>query len=177
MSKDNIIHDCNPPFDVRSVYLDVFKAFDWVWHDGLIYELKRCGVPGMLLSILQSFLKDRKQRTVLDGQCSNWGDILGGVPKGSIPGTTAFSADLKCNGKLFADATSLLTVAQEPYAAAGDLNSDLKLISKWAQDCTVCPGSHFQETINNSFKNHHTDLAEGSLDARLCTRYNCVKNF
>ena len=43
--------------------------------------------------------------------------------------------------------------------------------------CTVCPGSHFQETINNSFKNHHTDLAEGSLDARLCTQYNCVKIF
>ena len=36
--------DCNPPLDVRSRYLDISKAFDRVWHDGLIYNLKRCGV-------------------------------------------------------------------------------------------------------------------------------------
>ena len=42
--------DCNPPFNVCSVYLDISKAFDRVWHDGLIYKLKRCGVSGNLLS-------------------------------------------------------------------------------------------------------------------------------
>ena len=73
--------DCNPPRDVRSVYLDISKAFDRVWHDGLIHKLKRCGVSEQLLSLIKSFLKDRKQRTVLNGQCSNWGDISGGVPQ------------------------------------------------------------------------------------------------
>ena len=38
--------DFNPPLDVRSVYYDISEAFDSVWHDGLIYELKRCGVSG-----------------------------------------------------------------------------------------------------------------------------------
>ena len=76
--------DCNPPLDVRSVYLDISKAFDRVWHDGLICKLKRCGVSGQLLFLIQSFLKDRKQRTVLNGQSSNWGDISAGVPQGSI---------------------------------------------------------------------------------------------
>ena len=46
---------CNPPIDVRSVYLDISKAFDRVWHDELIYKLKRCGVSGELLSLIQSF--------------------------------------------------------------------------------------------------------------------------
>ena len=50
---------CNPPLDVRSVYLDISKAFDRIWHDGLIYKLKRCGVSGQLLFLIQSFLKDR----------------------------------------------------------------------------------------------------------------------
>ena len=67
--------DCNPPLDVRSVYLDISKAFDRVWHEGLVYKLKRCGVSGQFLSLIQSFLKGRKQRTVLNGQSSNWGDI------------------------------------------------------------------------------------------------------
>ena len=61
---------CNPPLDVRSVYLDILKALDRVWHEGLIYKLKRCGVSEHLLSLIQSFLNGRKQRTVLNGQCS-----------------------------------------------------------------------------------------------------------
>ena len=44
--------DRNPPLDVRSVYLDISKAFDRVWHDGLVYKLKRCGVSGQLLSLI-----------------------------------------------------------------------------------------------------------------------------
>ena len=32
--------DCNPPLDVRSVYLDISKAFDRVWHGSLVYKLK-----------------------------------------------------------------------------------------------------------------------------------------
>ena len=76
--------DCNPPLDVRSVYLDISIAFDRVWHDGLIFKLKRCGVAGQLLSLIESFLNDLKQRTVLNGRCSNWGDILAGVPQVSI---------------------------------------------------------------------------------------------
>ena len=133
--------DCNPPLDVRSVYLDISKAFDRVWHDGLIYKLKRCGVSGQLLFLIKNFLKDRKQRTVLNGQSSSWGDISAGVPQGSILGPLFFlvyindlTEDLRCNVKLFADDTSLFTVVHDPNAAADDMNRDLELISQWAQN-------------------------------------------
>ena len=123
--------DCNPPLDVRTVYLDISKAFDRVWHDGLIYKLKRCGVSGQLLLLIQSFLKDRKQRTVLNGQSSNWGDISAGVPQGSILGPLFFlvyindlAVGLKCNVKLFADDTSLFTVVEDSHTAANDMNHD-----------------------------------------------------
>ena len=53
--------DCNPPLDVRSLFLDISKAFDRVWHDALIYKLKQCGVSGRFLALIISFLKDRKQ--------------------------------------------------------------------------------------------------------------------
>ena len=133
--------DCNPTLDVRSVYLDISKTFDRVWHVGLIYKLKRCGVSGQFLSLVQSFLKDRKQQTVLNGQCSNCGDVLAGVPQGSILGPlfclvyiNDLTADLKCHVKLFADDTSLFTVIQEPNAATEDMNHNLQLISKWAHN-------------------------------------------
>ena len=56
----------------------------------VLYKLKRCGEAGQLLSLMRSFLKNRKQQTVLNGQCSNWGDILAGVPQGSILGPLLF---------------------------------------------------------------------------------------
>ena len=52
--------DCNPPLDARSVYLDISKAFDRVWHEGLLYKLRRNGISGRLLLLIESFLANRK---------------------------------------------------------------------------------------------------------------------
>ena len=54
----------------RSVFLDISKAFDKVWHKELIFKLSQNGVSGNLLDILYGFLNDRKQRVVLNGQKS-----------------------------------------------------------------------------------------------------------
>ena len=51
--------------EVRSVFLDITKAFDKVWHKGLIFKLKQNGMSGKLLSILTDFLTLRKQGVVL----------------------------------------------------------------------------------------------------------------
>ena len=48
--------DCDPPLDARSVYLDISKAFDRVWHEGLLYKLRRNGISGRLLLLIESFL-------------------------------------------------------------------------------------------------------------------------
>ena len=39
-------------FEVRGVFLDTSKAFDKVWHEGLIFKLKQNGIPGNLLNLL-----------------------------------------------------------------------------------------------------------------------------
>ena len=72
--------DNNPTVDVRGVFLDISKAFDKVWHDGLVFKLKSYGVEGELLSLLKNYLQNREQRVVLNGQTSGWRKINSGVP-------------------------------------------------------------------------------------------------
>ena len=43
-------------FDVRSVFLNISKAFDKVWHDGLIFKLKQNDISGNILNVIK-FLK------------------------------------------------------------------------------------------------------------------------
>ena len=61
--------DCNLSKDVRGIFLDITKAFDRVWHKGLICKMKCIGMTGMPLKLLQSFLQNRHQQVLLNGQC------------------------------------------------------------------------------------------------------------
>ena len=135
----DIYQSLDQGYEVRGVFLDISKAFDKVWHKGLIHKLKQNGIGGPLLKILTDFLKSRKQRVVLNGQHSSWSDVLAGVPQGSILGPLLFliyindlSDGLQCNPKLFADDTSLFATVHNIKKATNDLNNDLTKITKWA---------------------------------------------
>ena len=56
------VFDANLSVDVRWVFVDLSKAFDRVWHDGLMYKLKILGICGNYYELLHSFLSDRHQR-------------------------------------------------------------------------------------------------------------------
>ena len=62
--------DANPSLGLRGVFLDLLKAFR-VWHDGLMNKLKSLGIWGNNYGLIHSFLSDRHQRMVLNGQSSN----------------------------------------------------------------------------------------------------------
>ena len=145
-------------FEVRGVFLDISKAFDKVWHEGLIYKLKQNGVAGDLLDTLTNFLKERKQRVVLNGQYSTWTNAEAGVPQGSILGPLLFllyindlPENLVSNPKLFADDTSLFSVIRNKYLSAQNLNEDLNKINHWAFQWKMSfnpdPSKQVQEVI------------------------------
>ena len=50
---------------MRSVFLDISKAFDKVWRKGLLFKLSQNGISGNLLDLLSSFLSDRKKESFL----------------------------------------------------------------------------------------------------------------
>ena len=110
----DIYQSLDQGYEVRGVFLDISKAFDKVWHKGLIHKLKQNRIGGLLLKLLTDFLKTQKQRVVLNGQHSSWSDVLAGALQGSILGPLLFlihindlSDGLQFNPKLFAGDTSL----------------------------------------------------------------------
>ena len=74
--------DSSSPVDVRGPFLDLTKAFHKVWHKVLVCTLKPYGVESELLSLLEFFLRNRKQRVALNGQNSDWRKTNSGVPQG-----------------------------------------------------------------------------------------------
>ena len=118
--------------ETRAVFLDISKAFDKVWHEGLLFKLKLNGISGNLLNVITDFLYQIKQKVVLNGQHSSWTNVQAGVPQGSILSPLFFliyindlSDGLNSNPKLFADDTSLFSVVQNINSTANALNSDL----------------------------------------------------
>ena len=122
------------------VFLDVSKAFDKVWHNGLIFKLKRFGITGILLSWF--FLENRIQRVVLNGKASQWERLHADVPQGSVLGPFLFLIiindlvdTLETDPHLFADDTSLLDIFFDPRLSCLKINRDLRKISDWGKVC------------------------------------------
>ena len=124
---------------MRGVFLDISKAFDKVWYDGLIFKLKSYGVESELLSLLKNYLQNREQRVVLNGQTSGWRKINSGFPQGSVLGPLLFLIYINdlpdgiismC--KIFADDTSLFSKVLDINKSVTELNTDLEKISQWA---------------------------------------------
>lgn len=125
--------------EVRAIFCDISKAFDRVWHKGILFKLKSVGISGSLLNWFTDYLKDRKQRVVLPGASSDWTSIKAGVPQGSILGPLLFILyindivdDIDSTIRLFADDTSLYIIVEDPVLAADQLNSDLLKVHQWA---------------------------------------------
>ena len=122
------------------------KAFDKVWHAEFVYKLRRNGICGDLIKTLNELLTNRKQRVVLNDQCQSWVEIQAGVLQGSILRPLLFliyvndlSIGLKCECKLFADDSSLFSVAHD--VSQSDIIKDLKLINDWVFQWKSVPRS------------------------------------
>jgi len=137
-----IYHDMDQGMDNCMAFLDASKAFDKVWHKGLLYKLQQIGINTDLVDWFSSYLNQRQIRTVIEGKSSQWATIYSSVPQGSILGPLLFLVyindiirNINSNIYLFADDTSITQTLDrnDPDQAVNILNEDLRTLTKWAQ--------------------------------------------
>ena len=123
--------DSTESLEVRAVFPNVSKAFDKVWHSGLIL--------GSLLKLFENYLSNRKHRVTLNGSFSEHSSTESGVPQGSVLGPLLvliyindLERNIKSNIIFFADDTMLFSIVIDAEISANELNHDLDIIHKWA---------------------------------------------
>ena len=134
---DRIARAFNRSGAIRAVAFDISKAFDRVWHAGLLQKLKSYEISGQIFGLISSFLRNKRLRVVLDGKSSQEYPVNAGVPQGSILGPTLFLLyindlpdDVIFNIAIYADDTTLYSNCDQ----ASDLWQQLELASELESD-------------------------------------------
>ena len=132
--------------ELLSVFIDFRKAFDKVWHKGLLFKLNKIGIRGSLHKWLSSYLSDRQQCVVIQGHKSRYRPIHAGVPQGSVMGPLLFLIyindicyNIKSIVQFYADDTSIFRVVKNRNAisAVNDMNDDLRVIQRLCKQWLV----------------------------------------
>ncbi|MES9994358.1 MAG: reverse transcriptase family protein [Candidatus Thiodiazotropha sp.] len=157
--------------EVRAIFCDISKAFDRVWHKGLLFKLHSVGISGSLLQWFTDYLANRKQRVVIPGASSNWSSVQAGVPQGSILGPLLFLLyindiveNINSSIRLFADDTTLYIIVDNPVQAAYQLNSDLSKIHQWANQWLVTFNPSKSESVIFSRKRNRPNHPQVLMD-------------
>ena len=144
----DIFHHICQSFDAKQyscmVFCDISKAFDKVWHRGLLFKLRQKGIKGKLLTWISNYLSDRKQKVQINNATSSLLSVNAGVPQGSVLGPLLFlvyvndiAENLLSLVRLFADDSSLFFSATNIQDIEGVINHDLAFISSWAKKWLV----------------------------------------
>ena len=154
--------------ECRVISLDISKAFDCVWHQGLLAKLQMFGLHHTLINWIGSLLSDRSIAVRVDGFLSNLHSINAGVPQGSVISSVLFI--LFINDLLTSTSSSIHSFADDTFlsssfssntndhastgiqlhrnTSASLLSNDLTVIKKWSKDNIVsCNQSKTKQAV------------------------------
>lgn len=169
--------------DASLVFLDISKAFDKVWHRGLLFKLRQLGLSDIILDWFSSYLDSRVQQVVVDGETSQSANIFAGVPQGSILGPLLFLIyindlveNLLCNVFLYADDTFLLDIFSDPVSSSIRINTDLNTMLNWGTIWKMIFSPPKTSYMIVSKKTHHIQYPDLTFNGSVLQRKNSHKH-
>eukprot|EP00102_Acyrthosiphon_pisum_P011904 XP_008180827.1 PREDICTED: RNA-directed DNA polymerase from mobile element jockey-like [Acyrthosiphon pisum] len=131
---DLVTNDLNIRHKTAATFLEIQKAYDKVWHEGLIFKLLTMDVSHQLINLLRSFLLNRSFEVRIDNSLSNPRTISAGVPQGSCLSPHLFSVyindmpkEKEANIALFADDTVFFASGATNNAAISRVQRQIDL--------------------------------------------------
>ncbi len=140
------------------IYVDFTKAFDQLWHDGLIFKLHKMNCPHELVTFIIEYLKNRKCNIELNQLISEIIDIEKGVPQGSCLGPILFllfhceiaqqipSASHK---HLYADDLAMIIIGS-PWWRRSEFTTKMQQMSQKALNEIQKYANHWKQPINGA---------------------------
>ncbi|GFW60001.1 RNA-directed DNA polymerase from mobile element jockey [Trichonephila clavipes] len=121
-----------------AVFLDIQKAFDHVWREGLIFKLIKYDFPSPLIKLISSYLADRDFSVSINDTYSSHRPTEAGVEQGTLISPLLFNIyvnDIPTHNNttlcMFADDTAILASHTEPKLVARAINRHLLVVEDW----------------------------------------------
>ena len=133
-------HSAGKPWYTTAVSLDVEKAFDAVWHNGLRYKLGHLNLPHEICRILSSFLDNRTISVMMQSSLSKPVRLLAGTPQGSVLSPLLYLVFVNdvplgtsngCHAGQFADDVNLWSTSRNSRLTHLRLQNTLNAMDKW----------------------------------------------
>ena len=152
-----LVEDVTIGFNLESytaaIFLDVAKAFDSVWHHGLIYKM-HLHFPLSLICMIFNYLENRTFQVKMDGHLSTTHHIKAGVPQGSVLGPILYClymSDIPVNTQtktlMYADDTLVYSTNFNPNTAVSNLQTHIDSLEKWFKKWRVLINSEKCQAI------------------------------
>ncbi|GFY13703.1 probable RNA-directed DNA polymerase from transposon X-element [Trichonephila clavipes] len=140
-----LIHSGFAKHDATGIlFLDIAKAFDKIWHDGLLIKLIRLDFPAPLIKSIHSFLSHRSFRVRVDRILSSPRPIRSGLPQGSLSSPLLFTLYVNdipqtdsSHLAMFADDTAVISQNKRFSVVISNLQHYISLLELWLNDWKI----------------------------------------
>ena len=140
----DIYNGFNDKEHTAALFIDIEKAYDSVWREGLMYKLHGLGIRGRIWSWIKSFLSDRRAVITIGGEKGQEFNTAIGLPQGSVIFPLLFSlyivdcyVNVSSEKVKFADDGTIWRTGKDWLELVKGLEEDFKLIMKWAKEMEI----------------------------------------